>query len=202
MRLSWLPAAAAASAVYSTGRLRCASTLSHSVVRPVNETASECTAALPRARPAGTPSTDASPADPATPSNTASLARPACSSTGCTAQRSIPHRLAGSHGAHGGGPCGSFSAAGSTASRPAPPTVATSPQPAVYAARWARSVDGVIAATPSSRLVETVARRERNTAGTTYVTGPCCAKHHGGGTLRFPAPPAKLYRRFPTPEAA
>src|SRR2546427_263643 len=133
----------------------------------------------------------APPADPATPSSRTSLALPARASTGWTAQRSMPQRPAGSHGAHGGGPCGRLRPAGSRASRPAPPTVATSPQPAVYAARWAASVDGAGTTKTSSR------RTKRNTARTSYVRRPWCAKHHGRGALRFPAPPAKLYRRLP-----
>src|SRR3970040_3146087 len=68
-RFSRTPTTPAAWAVYRTGRLRWIRALVHSVVSEVHATAFTSIAALPRARAAGRPLTDASRPPPATPSS-------------------------------------------------------------------------------------------------------------------------------------
>src|SRR2546430_14379294 len=76
-RLSRFEAAAGAADVYSTGRLRCASTLIHWVVASVHASALANTTTWPRTAAALAPSAEASPANPATATSSAWLAVPA-----------------------------------------------------------------------------------------------------------------------------
>src|SRR2546430_13358074 len=76
-RLSRFEAAAGAADVYSTGRLRCASTLIHWVVASVHASALANTTTWPRTAAAVAPSAEADPGNPATPPRTAWCARPA-----------------------------------------------------------------------------------------------------------------------------
>src|SRR6266550_2900818 len=73
-RLSRFEAAAGAADVYSTGRLRCASTLIHWVVASVHASALANTTTWPRTAAALAPSAEASPANPATATSSAWLA--------------------------------------------------------------------------------------------------------------------------------
>src|SRR5438034_2472572 len=115
-RLSRFEAAAGAADVYSTGRLRCASTLIHWVVASVHASALANTTTWPRTAAALAPSAEASPANPATATSSAWLAVPAGLENVCNAARSMPGSEAGSHGAQGGAPFGRPAARGSTAS--------------------------------------------------------------------------------------
>src|SRR6266567_1760823 len=97
-RLSRFEAAAGAADVYSTGRLRCASTLIHWVVASVHASALANTTTWPRTAAALAPSAEASPANPATATSSAWLAVPAGRENVCNAARSMPGSEAGSHG--------------------------------------------------------------------------------------------------------
>src|SRR5438552_12379717 len=129
MRLSRTVAAAAAPEVYSTGRLRCTSALLQLVAASVMARASTYVAALPRATVRGVPLTASHPPSPTTPNNATSLTVPAARESAPSTRRSTDHKADGSQGTHGGGRLGSFRAAGSSATTPAPAVVAASPQP-------------------------------------------------------------------------
>src|SRR5207245_11232926 len=93
-----------------TGRLRCANTLTHSVVANVQPSAFENTATSPRACAAVAPSSAAIPENPINPTSATVLAVPAVPDKLCSAIRSNRERDAGSHGTglpHGGAPFGS-----------------------------------------------------------------------------------------------
>lgn len=83
------------------------STLSHSVDAAVQATAFVITTTLPRHWLAREPRMVARAVSPATPTRRRLLATPAAVLTGRPAPRSTPGSVAGSHGAHDGGPCGS-----------------------------------------------------------------------------------------------
>src|SRR5207244_8997969 len=87
-RLSRFEAAAGAADVYSTGRLRCASTLIHWVVASVHASALANTTTWPRTAAALAPSAEASPANPATATSSAWLAVPAGLENVCNPARS------------------------------------------------------------------------------------------------------------------
>src|SRR3989442_5418586 len=112
--LSGSRAAVTASLVYSTGRLRRASTLSHSVEAAVQLAVLANTAKLPRHGWAGSPCKPANAVNPATPARTTSLVASAVAETRCKAHRSRPGSVAGSHGAQDGTPCGNPRAPGKT----------------------------------------------------------------------------------------
>src|SRR2546422_6956105 len=131
--LSGSLAAVTASLVYSTGRLRRTSTLSHSVEAAVQLAVFANTAKLPCHCWGGRPCRPANAVNPATPARTTSLATSPVAETGRSAQRSTPGSVAGSQGAQDGAPRGNPRAAGSTYSTPAVATDAPSPHVTRYA---------------------------------------------------------------------
>src|SRR5213592_4987675 len=119
-------AAAVASEVYSTGRLRRTSTFIQSVAASVQPIELANTATCPRRCAAVAPSNDATPANPITPASSAVLAVLAGPENVWSAERSTPGSDAGSHGAvdpQDGPLSGASSPRGSRRPRrPRPPT--------------------------------------------------------------------------------
>src|SRR3989442_14387491 len=135
--LSGSLAAVTASLVYSTGRLRRTSTLSHSVEAAAQLAVFANTAKSPCHCSAGRPCSPANAVNPATPARTTSLATSPVAETRRSAQRSTPGSVPGSQGAQDGAPCGSPRAAGSTYNTPAVPTDTASPHVTRYGATGA-----------------------------------------------------------------
>ena len=126
--------AAAASAVYSTGRLRGTSTFIQSVAASVQASELANTATCPRRCAAVAPSSDAIPANPTVLTRSAVLMVPADPENVWRAERSIPGSDRGSHGAQDGATFGSFVASGMSAATPAAATDTASPQRRLYGA--------------------------------------------------------------------
>src|SRR5882724_3674760 len=121
-------AAAAAPAVYSTGRLRRTITFTQSVAANVQAMELANTATCPRRCAGVAPWNDAIPAKPMSPASTALLAVPAGPERVWSATRSKLGSDAGSHGAQEGAAFGSLVASGMRAATPAETTDTASPQ--------------------------------------------------------------------------
>src|SRR5216683_2364555 len=145
-------AAVIASVVYSTGRLRRTSTLSHSVEAAVQLAVFASTAKLPRHCWAGRPCSPANAVNPATPARTTSLATSPVAETGRSDQRSTLGSVPGSQGAQDGAPCGNPRAAGSTYSTPAVPTDAASLHVTRYGAAACPTIGWGARARPSTAI--------------------------------------------------
>src|SRR5213592_2725779 len=164
-------AAAVASEVYSTGRLRRTSTFTQSAAASVQPSELANTATCPRRCAEVAPSNDATPANPITPASSTVLAVLAGPENVWSAERSTPGSDAGSHGAvdpQDGPLFGSFVASGIKATTPAATTDAASPQRTLYGACPRADVP------ETARKTRAAARRrmqdsDRNGRPSTYV---------------------------------